>query len=138
MARETDPMIVKSLSQLIRALGAELVDDPSKAELEILLGESQWTQVTSAIGGYGEIAARLVILSQSIQVRQMGTDHWLIDTYVRRSREVDQAASLIAGLGAERPLAITRESVEVTNDVRQRVVDALVRLVQQLAPLNQP
>lgn len=136
LAEDTEEAIVKALSRLIRGLGAELVDSPMKAEIEVVLGSSQWATVTSAIGSYGEISARLVILTQSIQVRQIGQDHWLVDTQIRRSREIDQASSLITGLGAERPLAIARESDEVTNDVRQRVVEALVRIIQRLAPLS--
>jgi outer membrane lipopolysaccharide assembly protein LptE/RlpB len=136
LSEGADVHIVKQLRRLIVALGAEIVDDPMKAEIEIVLGESQWKTVASAIGNYGEISARLVILVQNIQIRQIGSDHWIIDTQIRRSREVDQASSLISGIGAERPLAILRESDEVTSDVRQRVVEALIRLIQGLAPLE--
>jgi outer membrane lipopolysaccharide assembly protein LptE/RlpB len=135
LAQESEQPIVSGLSRSIRELGMVLVDDPTKAEIEVILGESKWQTVTSAIGNYGEISARLVILTQSIQVRHIGSSHWLVDTQIRRSREIDQASSLITGLGAERPLAISRESEEVTNDVRQRVIDALVRIIQRLEPL---
>jgi outer membrane lipopolysaccharide assembly protein LptE/RlpB len=66
LSEEADVSIVKQLKRLIVALGAELVDNPMLAEIEIVLGESQWKTVTSAIGNYGEISARLVILIQNI------------------------------------------------------------------------
>lgn len=136
LAQETDQRIVTGLSRSIQGLGAELVDNPMKADIEVILGESKSQTVTSAIGSYGEISARLVILTQTIQVRQIGSDRWLVDTQIRRSREIDQASSLITGLGAERPLAISRESEEVINDVRQRVIEGLVRIIQRLEPLR--
>jgi outer membrane lipopolysaccharide assembly protein LptE/RlpB len=131
-----DAAIVEALKRVLFGFGCELVTDSAKAELEIWLGTSSQQAVTSAIGSYGEISARLYVLKQPVRIRKVGQDVWLVDTVIRRSREVDQGMSNFVGLGAERPLAITRESDEVIVDIRGRVVDAIVRLVQRLTPLE--
>ena len=83
-------------------------------------------------------------MTQPVRIRKIGQDEWLVDTLVRRTREVDQSllnfatSSTNATLGAERPLAIARESEEVLVDIRARVVDGIVRLVQRLTPLDAP
>lgn len=136
--------VVEALKRVLLGFGCELVNDSSKAELEIWLGVSTQNAVTSAIGSYGEISARLHILTQPVRIRKIGQDEWLVDTLVRRTREVDQSllnfatSSTNATLGAERPLAIARESEEVLVDIRARVVDGIVRLVQRLTPLDAP
>jgi len=134
-----DGELVRQLKRVLTSFGATIVDDANLAEIEIILSASQFQSVPSAIGGYGEISASFVVLTQGIRVRKMNSDRWLIDTKVRRGREVDQSASLSTSastLGPERPLAIARESEEVTSDIRARVVDGIVRIVQQLSPLN--
>jgi outer membrane lipopolysaccharide assembly protein LptE/RlpB len=135
-----DGELVRQLKRVLTSFGAMIVTDPNLAEIEILLSASQFQSVPSAIGDYGQISASLVVLTQAIRVRKMNSDAWLIDTKVRRGREVDQSAALsissTSTLGPERPLAIARESEEVTSDVRSRVVDGIVRIVQQLSPLN--
>ncbi len=139
-----DAAVVEALKRVLLGFGCELVTDSSKAELEIWLGVSTQSAVTSAIGSYGEISARLHILTQPVRIRKIGQDEWLVDTLVRRTREVDQSLLNFAtsgtntALGAERPLAISRESEEVLVDIRARVVDAIVRLVQRLTPLDAP
>lgn len=132
----TDGELVKSLSMVLRALDCEIVDKAEQAEVELLLEATGSQVITSAIGSYGEIAARLYIMTQVVKIRKVGVDAWVVDTVIRRSREVDQSLSNYAGLGAERPLAITRESEEVMLDIRARIVDAIVRQFQRLAPLE--
>ncbi len=137
-----DGAVVDALKRVLLGFGCELVTDAAKAELEVWLGTSSQQSVPAAIGSYGEISARLYVLTQPVRIRKVGQDVWLVDTSIRRSREVDQSllnfsssASNVA-IGAERPLAISRESEEVLVDIRSRVVDAIVRLVQRLAPLD--
>jgi outer membrane lipopolysaccharide assembly protein LptE/RlpB len=142
-----DSAVVDALKRVLLGFGCELVTDDSKAELEVWLGTSTQQSVPSAIGSYGEISARLYVLTQPVRIRKVGQDSsWLVDTSIRRSREVDQsllnyvapnASSQFSQMGAERPLAISRESEEVLVDIRARVVDAIVRLVQRLTPLDQ-
>lgn len=137
-----DGAVVDALKRVLLGFGCALVSDASKAELEVWLGTSSQSAVTSAIGSYGEISARLYVLTQPVRIRQIGQDEWLVDTSIRRSREVDQSLLNFAtsgtntAIGAERPLAISRESEEVLVDIRARVVDAIVRLVQRLTPLD--
>jgi len=137
-----DGAVVDALKRVLLGFGCELVSDATKAELEVWLGTSSQQSVPSAIGSYGEISARLYVLTQPVRIRKVGQDEWLVDTSIRRSREVDQAllnfsaSSSNVSIGAERPLAISRESEEVLVDIRSRVVDAIVRLVQRLTPLD--
>ncbi len=137
-----DGAVVDALKRVLLGFGCELVNDAAKAELEVWLGTSSQQSVPSAIGSYGEISARLYVLTQPVRIRKVGQDEWLVDTSIRRSREVDQSllnfssSTSNVAIGAERPLAISRESEEVLVDIRARVVDAIVRLVQRLTPLD--
>lgn len=134
----TDGQLVAEFKRVLIGLGCQFVTDSSQAEIEIVLDETTQQTVVSAIGSYGEISARLYVMTQGIRIRQVGQDHWLVDTRLRRSREVDLSMSNYAGLGSERPLAIARESEEVVIDIRSRLVEAMTRLVQGLAPLSEP
>lgn len=138
-SQNADAEIVSQVKRVLVALGATLVSDAKQAQIEVILGATSQTSATLAIGAYGEISARLYVMQQPIQVRKTGQEKLLIETVVRRSREVDQSlATQIGGLGAERPLAITRESEEVLVDIRARIVDGVVRVVQSLVPLDTP
>ncbi len=132
-----DAELIAQTRRALQSFGAELVSERRQAELIVTLGATTQQSVISAIGSFGEISARLFVMTQALLVTKVGVDQPLIDTLVRRSREVDQSlATQIGGLGAERPLAITRESVEVVQDIRARVVDAIVRHLQGLVPLE--
>jgi outer membrane lipopolysaccharide assembly protein LptE/RlpB len=133
----TDAELIAQTRRALQAFGADLVSERKQAELVVNLGPTTQQSVISAIGSFGEISARLFVMTQPLIVTKVGVDVPLIDTVVRRSREVDQSlATQIGGLGAERPLAITRESVEVLQDIRARVVDSIVRLLQGLVTLE--
>lgn len=135
----TDGELVAQTRRALQAFGAELVTERQQADYVVSLGATGQQSVISAIGSFGEISARLFVMSQALVVTKRGVEIPVIDTQVRRSREVDQSlATQIGGLGAERPLAITRESVEVVQDIRARVVDAIIRLLQGLVPLDRP
>jgi outer membrane lipopolysaccharide assembly protein LptE/RlpB len=132
-----DGELVAQTRRALQSFGAELVAERKQADLIVTLGATTQQSVISAIGSFGEISARLFVMTQALRVTKVGVEDPLIDTLVRRSREVDQSlATQIGGLGAERPLAITRESVEVVQDIRARVVDSIVRLLQGLVPLG--
>lgn len=138
-SQNADSDIVSQVKRVLVALGATLVSDTKQAQIEVILGTTSQASAPSAIGSYGEISARFYIMQQPIQVRKIGQEKLLVDTNIRRSREVDQSlATQIGGLGAERPLAITRESEEVLVDIRARIVDGVVRVVQSLVPLDAP
>lgn len=132
-----DGELVAQTRRALQSFGAELVAERKQADLIVTLGATTQQSVISAIGSFGEISARLFVMTQALRVTKVGVEDPLIDTLVRRSREVDQSlATQIGGLGAERPLAITRESVEVVQDIRARIVDSIVRLLQGLVPLG--
>ncbi|UCG18901.1 MAG: hypothetical protein JSU84_01370 [Thiotrichales bacterium] len=133
----SDGELVAQTRRALQSFGAELVAERKQAELIVTLGATTQQSVISAIGSYGEISARLFVMTQALLVTKSGIEIPLIDTVVRRSREVDQSlATQIGGLGAERPLAITRESVEVVQDIRARLVDSIIRLLQGLVQLE--
>lgn len=132
-----DGELVVQTKRALQSFGAQLVGEQKQAQLVVTLGATTQQSVISAIGSYGEISARLFVMTQALVVTKVGVETPLIDTQVRRSREVDQSlATQQGGLGAERPLAITRESAEVVSDIRARVVDAIVRLLQGLVALE--
>lgn len=132
-----DGELVAQMRRALQSFGAELVAERKQADLIVTLGATTQQSVISAIGSFGEVSARLFVMTQALRVTKVGAEDPLIDTLVRRSREVDQSlATQLGGLGAERPLAITRESVEVVQDIRARVVDSIVRLLQGLVPLG--
>jgi len=134
-----DAEVVSQTKRALLAFGAQLVSERSQADLIVILGATSQQSVISAIGETGYISARLLVMTQALQVTKRGVEHPLLDSVVRRSREVDQSlATQIGGLGAERPLAISRESSEVVQDVRARIVDSIVRLLQGLVPLDAP
>lgn len=131
-----DADLVAQTRRALQSFGAEVVAERKQADLLVTLGATTQQSVISAIGSFGEISARLFVMTQALIVTKVGVEAPLINTVVRRSREVDQSlATQIGGLGAERPLAITRESVEVVQDIRARLVDSIVRLLQGLVPL---
>ncbi|MBD3767320.1 MAG: hypothetical protein IE928_05110 [Gammaproteobacteria bacterium] len=132
-----DGELVSQTRRALQSFGAQLVAERKQADLIVTLGATKQESVISAIGSFGEISARLFVMTQALRVTKVGVEDPLIDTLVRRSREVDQSlATRLGGLGAERPLAITRESVEVMQDIKARVVDSIVRLLQGLVPLG--
>lgn len=132
-----DGELVAQTRRALQSFGAELVAERKQADLIVTLGATTQQSVISVIGSFGEISARLFVMTQALLVTKVGVEAPLINTLVRRSREVDQSlATQIGGLGAERPLAITRESTEVVQDIRARVVDSIVRLLQGLVPLE--
>lgn len=132
-----DAELVAQTRRALQSFGAQLVSERKLADLNVTLGATTQQSVISAIGSFGEISARLFVMTQALMVSKVGVEAPLINTVVRRSREVDQSlATQIGGLGAERPLAITRESVEVVQDIKARLVDSIIRLLQGLVPLE--
>lgn len=132
----TDGELVRLLRIALSSMGGEVVTDPARADVELWLGSTQLRDVISAIGPYGDVAARMRILTQPVRLRRIGRDEWLVDMALRKSREIDLYASFRGTLGAERPLAGVQEGEEVDSDVRLRVVESIVRLLQGLNPLD--
>lgn len=135
-AQGTDADMLLQTRRVLAAFGAQLVERPEHSDYVVNLGATTQQTTISAIGSYGETSAYMFIMTQPIRIQSPQQSTPLIDTVIKRSREVDASlATQVGGLGAERPLAIYRDSVEVTHDIRDRIIDAVVRILQGLVPL---